>query len=45
VSEFHAFWNWNQITKVFQSGVSDEQLMDQALELFATEHNDKPFIL
>ncbi|PUZ46172.1 hypothetical protein GQ55_7G029000 [Panicum hallii var. hallii] len=34
-----------RITKVHQSGMSDDQKMDQAMQLYASEHSDKPFTL
>ncbi|CAL4893821.1 unnamed protein product [Urochloa decumbens] len=43
ISEFHGCWV--RTTRVFQSGVSDDQMTDQALQLYASEHNDKPFLL
>ncbi|CAN6213714.1 unnamed protein product [Urochloa humidicola] len=42
-SEFHGCWV--RTTRVFQSGASDDQRTDQALQLYASEHNDKPFLL
>ncbi|CAN6327382.1 unnamed protein product [Urochloa humidicola] len=43
VSEFHG--SWVKATRVFQSGESDDQRTDQALQIYASEHNDKPFLL
>ncbi|CAO2153139.1 unnamed protein product [Urochloa humidicola] len=43
VSEFHGCWV--RTTRVFQSGESDDQRTDQALQIYASEHNDKPFLL
>lgn len=43
VTEFQGCWN--RISQVYHSGFSDDQLMDQALELFASEHDEKPFTL
>ncbi|RLN22048.1 transposon protein, putative, ping/pong/SNOOPY sub-class [Panicum miliaceum] len=34
-----------RITKVHQSGMSDDQKMDQAMRLYASKHSDKPFTL
>ncbi|CAN6302529.1 unnamed protein product, partial [Urochloa humidicola] len=43
VSEFHSCWV--RTTRVFQSGESDDQRTDQVLQIYASEHNDKPFLL
>ncbi|CAL5023569.1 unnamed protein product [Urochloa decumbens] len=43
VSEFHGCWV--KATRVFESGESDDQRTDQALQIYASEHNDKPFLL
>lgn len=43
VSEFHGCWV--RASRVFQSGESDDQRTDQALQIYASEHNDKPFLL
>ncbi|CAN6242080.1 unnamed protein product [Urochloa humidicola] len=43
VSEFHG--SWVKATRVFQSGESDDQRTDHALQIYASEHNDKPFLL
>lgn len=36
---------YTRITKVHQSGMSVDQKMDQAMQLYASEHNEKPFIM
>ncbi|CAL5021173.1 unnamed protein product [Urochloa decumbens] len=43
VTEFHG--SWVRASRVFQSGESDDQRTDQALQIYASEHNDKPFLL
>ncbi|PUZ38159.1 hypothetical protein GQ55_9G174900 [Panicum hallii var. hallii] len=43
VTEFNGCYA--RITKVHQSGMSDDQKMDQAMQLYAYEHSDKPFTL
>jgi hypothetical protein len=43
LSEFHGCWV--RTTRVFQSGQSDDQRTDNALQLYASEHNGKPFLL
>ncbi|RLN11210.1 hypothetical protein C2845_PM09G03190 [Panicum miliaceum] len=43
VTEFNGCYA--RITKVHQSGMSDNQKMDQAMQLYASEHSDKPFTL
>ncbi|CAN6211985.1 unnamed protein product [Urochloa humidicola] len=43
VSEFHG--SWVKATRVFQSGESDDQRTDHALQIYASEHKDKPFLL
>ncbi|KAF8657795.1 hypothetical protein HU200_059955 [Digitaria exilis] len=43
VTEFNGCYA--RITKVHQSGMSDDQKMDQAMQLYASEHNEKPFTL
>lgn len=43
LSEFHG--SWVKATRVFQSGQSDDQRTDEALQIYASEHNDKPFLL
>ncbi|CAN6279083.1 unnamed protein product [Urochloa humidicola] len=42
VGEFHGCWV--RATRVFQSGESDDQRTDQALQIYASEHGDKPFL-
>jgi len=41
--DFHGCWN--RTTKVYRSGVSDDQLMEIAEKMYAGEHNDKEFTL
>ncbi|KAL6654183.1 hypothetical protein ACP70R_007648 [Stipagrostis hirtigluma subsp. patula] len=43
VNEFNGCYT--TITKVHESGMSDDQQMDKALELYASEHSDKPFTM
>ncbi|CAD6237599.1 unnamed protein product [Miscanthus lutarioriparius] len=43
VMDFHGCWN--RTTKVYRSGVSDDQLMEIAEKMYASEHNDKEFTL
>ena len=43
VTEFNGCYA--RISKVHQSGMSDDQKMDQALQLYASEHSDKPFTM
>ncbi|KAF2910283.1 hypothetical protein DAI22_11g089900 [Oryza sativa Japonica Group] len=43
VSEFNGCYA--RITKIHQSGMSEDQKMDQAFQLYASEHNDKPFTM
>ncbi|KAF8737579.1 hypothetical protein HU200_014128 [Digitaria exilis] len=43
VSDFHGCWV--RATRVFQSGMSDDQRIEQAHELYASEHGEKPFLL
>lgn len=43
LSDFHGCWV--KTTRVWQSGVSDDQLMDKAIEMYAGQNNDKPFTL
>ncbi|XP_066373576.1 glutathione S-transferase T3-like [Miscanthus floridulus] len=43
VMDFHGCWN--RTTKVYRSGVSDDQLMEIAEKMYAGEHNDKEFTL
>ncbi|CAN6381067.1 unnamed protein product [Urochloa humidicola] len=43
VTEFNGCYA--RITKVHQSGMSDNQKMDQAMQLYASEHSDKPFTM
>lgn len=43
VTEFNGWYA--RITKVHQSGISDDQKMDQAMQLYASEHSDKPFTM
>ncbi|XP_025797250.1 glutathione S-transferase T2-like isoform X4 [Panicum hallii] len=43
VTEFNGCYA--RITKVHQSGMSDDQKMDQAMQLYAYEHSDRPFTL
>ncbi|KAF2944408.1 hypothetical protein DAI22_02g140200 [Oryza sativa Japonica Group] len=43
VSEFNGFYA--RITKIHQSGMSEDQKMDQAFQLYASEHNDKRFTM
>ncbi|CAD6212234.1 unnamed protein product [Miscanthus lutarioriparius] len=43
VMDFHGCWN--RTTKVYRSGVSDDQLMEIAKKMYAGEHNDKEFTL
>ena len=43
VSEFNGCYA--RITKVHQSVSSDDQKMDQAMQLYASEHSDKPFTM
>ena len=43
VSEFNGCYA--RITKVHQSVTSDDQKMDQATQLYAYEHSDKPFTM
>ncbi|KAF8716828.1 hypothetical protein HU200_025925 [Digitaria exilis] len=43
VTEFNGCYE--RITKVHQSGMSDDQKMDQAMQLYASEHSEKPFTM
>jgi hypothetical protein len=43
VTEFNGCYA--RISKVHQSVMSDDQKMDQALQLYASEHSDKPFTM
>ncbi|CAL5002806.1 unnamed protein product [Urochloa decumbens] len=43
VTEFNGCYA--RISKVHQSGMSDDQKMDQAMQLYASEHSDKPFTM
>uniref|UniRef100_J3ME81 Uncharacterized protein n=1 Tax=Oryza brachyantha TaxID=4533 RepID=J3ME81_ORYBR len=43
VTDFNG--SWVRTTKVYQSGRSDDQIMDQALELYASEHDGKAFTM
>ncbi|XP_039843756.1 glutathione S-transferase T3-like [Panicum virgatum] len=43
VSEFHSCWIMTN--RVYQSGMSDDQRTDKALQMYASEHDDKPFLL
>jgi hypothetical protein len=43
IAEFHGCWV--QINGVYRSGYSDAQLMEMAEKKYASEHNDKDFML
>ncbi|PUZ52107.1 hypothetical protein GQ55_6G244300 [Panicum hallii var. hallii] len=43
VSEFHGCWV--KTNKVYRSGVSDDQLMEIAEKMYASDHSDKEFML
>jgi hypothetical protein len=41
--DFHGCWT--NTTKVYKSGVSDDQVMEIADNMYASHHNDKEFML